>query len=85
VTPPVTISKEFDKALLNVCIIWITTEWKEEEIKGIKFSRNKDIKTLLFADDHFTGADSEDELPISVHELETVTAKYGIKISKKEK
>jgi hypothetical protein len=28
----------------------IITEWTEEEIKGIKISRNKDIKTLLLAE-----------------------------------
>jgi hypothetical protein len=48
--------------------------------KKIKISRNKNIKTLLLADDHVIVADSEDAVHISVHKLETVTTKYGKKI-----
>jgi len=33
-------------------------------------------------DDQVTVMDSEDALQISVHKLETVTSKYGLKISK---
>ena len=55
------------------------------EIKGIKISRNKDSEAHLFVVDQVIMADSEDALPISVHKMETVTSKYGIKISKKEK
>jgi len=33
-------------------------EWTEDEIKGIKIARNKDIKTYLLADDQVTVADS---------------------------
>jgi hypothetical protein len=29
----------------------IITDWKGEEIKGIKIPRNEDIKALLFMDD----------------------------------
>ena len=54
-------------------------EWKEEDIKGIKMSRNKDIKTLSFADDQVIVADSEDALQISIHKLETSTSKIWSK------
>ena len=67
--------------LYNAYINQIITERKEEEMRVIKISRNKDIKTLLFADDHVLVTDSEDDLRISIHTLETVTSKYGLKIS----
>jgi hypothetical protein len=57
-------------------------ECKEEEIKGIKISSYKDNTTLLFMDDQVIVADSEDALQISIHKLETVTSKYGLKFSK---
>ena len=57
------------------------TEWKGEEIRVIKISRHKDIKTHLFADDQVTVTDSEDALQISVETLEKVPSKYGPKIS----
>jgi len=54
-------------------------------MKVIKISRNKDIRTLLFADDQVTVTDSEDALQVSIHTLETVTSKYGLKISTNNK
>ena len=39
---------------IYIYIYKIITERNEEEIKGIKISRNKDIKTLLLADDQVT-------------------------------
>jgi len=54
-------------------------------MKVIKISRNKDIRTLLFADDQVTATDSEDALQVSIHTLETVTSKYGLKISTNNK
>jgi hypothetical protein len=59
----------------------IITERKEQEIKGIKISRNKDIKTLLFINNQVIVADSENAVQISVYKLERVTLKYGKKIS----
>jgi hypothetical protein len=53
--------------------------WKEEQIKGNKISRNKNIKKLLFGEDQVTLAASEDALKISVHNVERVL-QYGIKI-----
>ena len=64
---------------IYIYINQIIIEWKEEEIKGIKISRNKDIKTLWFADDQFIMAGSEDALLISAHELLTVTNEQGLK------
>lgn len=36
---------------------------------------------FCFAEDQFTLADSEDALQISVHELETITSRYALKMS----
>jgi hypothetical protein len=61
----------------------ITTDYyrmERGEIKGIKISRNKDSEIHLFMDDQVIMADSEDALQISVHKLEMVTSKYGLKI-----
>jgi hypothetical protein len=49
--------------------------------KGIKMSRNKDIATLLFMYICIPVAHSVGVLQISTHKLETVTSKYGLKIS----
>jgi len=54
---------------------------EQGEIKGINISRNKDSETHLFMDDQVTMADLEDAQQISVHKLEMVTSKYGLKIS----
>jgi len=51
-------------------------------MKGIKTSRNEDIRILLFADDQVVMANSEDTLHISIHKLERVTSQNGLKISK---
>ena len=66
---------------IYIYIYHIIAEWKEEEAKGIKISRNKNIKTLLFADDQVTVVDSEDVLQISIQNLQTFTSEYGLKIS----
>ena len=58
----------------------IITEWKEE-IKRIKISRNKNIKTQ-FVDDLVMLLDSEDALQFCIHKMETVTSIYELKISK---
>jgi len=66
--------------LFNTYVNQIITEWKDEEIKGIKIQLKKDVNALLFVGDQLIVADSEDALQISLHKLETVTSKYGIKV-----
>jgi len=48
-------------------------------VKRIKISRNKGIKTLLFADDQVTVANSEAAVNISVRKLQTINSKCGLK------
>jgi hypothetical protein len=84
-TQPITISKVVRQGcpilptLFNIYIYiyvnHIIIEWKEEEIKGVK------IMTFLFADKKVTVAYSEDALQIYIQKLETITPKYGLKMS----
>jgi len=69
------------QTFFNRHISQVIAERKEKGIKEIGTARNKDIKTLLFADDKVIAAGSGDALQISVHKLETVTFKCGLKIS----
>lgn len=68
-------------SLISIYINQIITEWKEEEMKGIKISRKKVLKKPPFADGKVIVADSENALQVSIRSLETVTSKYGLKIS----
>jgi hypothetical protein len=55
-------------SLFSMYINQIITEWKEEEMKGIKISRKKlRTKTPLFGDDQVIVANSENALDVSVH------------------
>jgi hypothetical protein len=50
--------------LFNVYINEIISEWNTDDMKGLRISRNKEIKTLLFADDQLLMEDSENLLQI---------------------
>ena len=64
-----------------MCINRIVAELNGE-VSGIKISKHKDVKTFFFpTDDQLIVADLEDAPLISVHKLETVTSKYGLKFS----
>jgi len=72
--------KPFHRFLhIHIYIYHIITERKEEEIKGIHISRNKNIKTFFFS--RATNYYSDDPLQISVRKLESVTSKYKLQIS----
>jgi len=66
---------------MYIYINQIIIEWKEEETKGIRTSRNEDIKTTLFTDNQVAVADPEDVLQISIHQLQSFTSKLGLKTS----
>lgn len=86
-TKPISINKgvrqgcPLSPTLFNIYINEIISEWKLEDIKGIKILRNKNIQTILYADDQVVIADSEDTLQKSVYKLQLITEKYGLKIS----
>jgi hypothetical protein len=67
--------------LFNIYINEIISKWNTDNVKGIQITRNKEIKTLLFADDQVLIAESEILLQKSVHKLENIASKYGLTIS----
>jgi hypothetical protein len=67
--------------LFNIDICEIISEWNTDDTKGLKIPRNKEIKTLLFADDQVLMADSENLLQKLTHKLEAITSQYGLTIS----
>jgi hypothetical protein len=56
-----------------------------EEIKGRQISRNRCVNRLPFADDQIIMSNSDDELQISAHKLNTLIYKYGMTISAHKK
>jgi hypothetical protein len=45
------------------------TKWQKEDITGIPLSRNKQLLTLLFADDQVIISNTEDNVQKAAHEL----------------
>jgi len=48
--------------LFNVYLDKIVIEWQNQDLTGIKLSKNQKLSTLLFADDQVIIADTEDNL-----------------------
>ena len=48
--------------LFNIYLDEIITKWQNQDITGIKLSKNQELTTLLFADDQVIIADTEDNL-----------------------
>jgi hypothetical protein len=71
----------FSPSLFNIYINEILSEWNTDNIQETQLTRNKEIKTLLFADDQVITAESETILQKSTHRLESILLKYGLKIS----
>jgi hypothetical protein len=67
--------------LFNTYINKILPEWNTNNIGGIQLTRNKEIKTLVFADDQVITAEYETLLQKSIHTLESITSKRGLTIS----
>jgi hypothetical protein len=55
--------------------------WQNQVIKGIRLSRNKNISTVLFADDQVTMSDSEDNLQPEIYKLNKVMTGCGLTVS----
>jgi hypothetical protein len=67
--------------LFNIYINKAIKEWKQTTQSGIQLRSGKMIQTILYADDQVIKAESEDELQISVKELNKIVKKYDMKIS----
>ena len=57
------------------------TKWQNQDITGIKLSKNQQLSTLLFADDQVIIADTEDNLHKAAHKLNQIITEYGLTIS----
>ena len=61
------------KTLFNTYLDEIITKWQNQDITGIKLSKNQRLSTLLFAADQVTIADTEDSLHKAAHKLNKIT------------
>jgi hypothetical protein len=48
--------------LINIYVDEIITKWQNQDITGIKLSKNQQLSVLLFGDDQVIIADTEDNL-----------------------
>ena len=69
--------------LFNIYLDEIITKWQNQDITGIKLSKNQQLPTLLFADDHVVirVADTEDNLQKAAHKLNRIITEYGLTTS----
>ena len=55
--------------LFTIHLDEIITKWQNQDITGIKLSKNQQLSTLLFADDQVITADTKDNLQKAAHKL----------------
>jgi hypothetical protein len=68
-------------ALFNTYINEIIKQWNEKYTTGIKISNDTKLNTILFADDQFVIANSEDNLQRGLHALHQTVQTFGTEIS----
>jgi len=56
----------------------IITKWQNQDITGIKLSKNQQLSTLLFAVDQVIIADTEYNLQKAAHKLNQIKTQYGL-------
>jgi transcription initiation factor TFIIIB Brf1 subunit/transcription initiation factor TFIIB len=67
--------------LFNIYLDEIITKWHKEDITGIPLSKNRQLLTLLFANDQVTIPNTEDNLQKAAHKLNQITTEYGLTTS----
>ena len=65
----------------NIYLDEIITKWQNQDITGIKLSKNQQLSTLLFVDNQVTIADTEDNLQKAAYKLNKIITEYGLTIS----
>jgi retron-type reverse transcriptase len=63
--------------LCNIYLHEIIMKWQKEDIIEIPLSKNKELLTLLFADDQVLTSNTEDNVQKAAHELNQITTEYG--------
>jgi hypothetical protein len=66
--------------LFNICLDEIITRWHKEHITGIALPKNKQLLTLLLADDQVIIFNTEDNIQQAAHKLNQIP-EYGLTIS----
>jgi len=67
--------------LFNIYLDKIITKWQNEDITGIKLSKNQQLSTLLFADNQVIIADTEDSPQKAAHKWNQIITEYGLTLS----
>lgn len=67
--------------LFDIYMNKILEEWKSLEPRGIYLGKNKEIKTILFADDQVLMTSNEDDLQYNVMKLNSILKEYNMEIS----
>ena len=60
---------------IHSLLLSLITEWQNQDITGIKLSKNQQLSTLLFADDQ------EDNLQKAAHKLNQIITEYYLTLS----
>jgi hypothetical protein len=55
--------------------------WQNQDIQGIQLARNKNISTVLFADDQVTMSDSEHNLQTAIYKRKKIITEHGLTVS----
>jgi len=67
--------------LFNIYLDEIIATWQNQDITGIKLSKNQQLSTLLFADDQVIIADTEDNQQKAALKLNQIITEYYLTIS----
>jgi len=67
--------------LFNIYLDKIITKGQNQDITGIKLSKNQQLSTLLYADDQVIIADTEDSLQKAAHKLNKIITEHALTIS----
>ena len=67
--------------LFNKYVYEIITKWQNQDITGIKLSKNQQLSTLLFADNQVIMANTEDNLQKAAYKLNQIITEYSLSIS----
>jgi len=74
-------NNKFSPTLFNIYLNEIITKWQNQDLTGIKLSKNQQLSTLLFADDQIIIANTENNLQKAAYKLNRAITEYSLTIS----